>query len=515
MLAAANPALAGLKPRRWIGAKSDASRGLRDLGMEVAASRDEAAISPAWAALHAQLPDRKLQIGLSKLLRFSSRQGIEPSSIDLTAFESFREELVSRSLHPNAEAAYRQATQHWNRAARELSAWPQVTVPAPRDPRRYSFEWEEFPGLFVAEVHSFLTAKSESDPLSDDYSRPTRMRTTESRRKSLRQLASALVLSGQLSIDQLTSLAVLTEIENVRAALRYLRDHRAKGEVTEGHVNHAWLLRTIARYWVKDEALTAKIKTLIANLSTHNGRSAARGITPKNRERLRQFDLPENVEALIWLPERVLRSVARKSEPTYQDAVRVMYALQIGMLTFVPMRSRNLTELKLETNLIDVGKRSKRTVVVHLPAAITKTYRDYQAPLPKHLFPLLDAWLKRYRGRVCDRPSPYLFPNPSGELRSRDSLSAKLTRFVERETGLTVNVHLFRHIAAKVYLDCDPSGIEVVRQLLGHTSTRTTMRVYAELQTDPAFHRLEAAMFGVGSALPTNGRAKRLGSSPS
>lgn len=148
--------------------------------------------------------------------------------------------------------------------------------------------------------------------------------------------------------------------------------------------------------------------------------------------------------------------------------------------------------------------------MIHLPAAITKTYRDYRAPLPRHLYPLLDAWMTRYRRRVCDRASPYLFPNPSGDLRSRDALSAKLTRFVQRETGLTLNLHLFRHIAAKILLDHDSSSIEVVRQLLGHTSTRTTMKVYAELQTDPAFRRLEAAMFTAG-ALPLTRRPRKGG----
>lgn len=45
MLASANWALAGLKRRRWIGAKSDATRGLRDLGLAAVASRDETAMS--------------------------------------------------------------------------------------------------------------------------------------------------------------------------------------------------------------------------------------------------------------------------------------------------------------------------------------------------------------------------------------------------------------------------------------------------------------------------------------
>ena len=39
--------------------------------------------------------------------------------------------------------------------------------------------------------------------------------------------------------------------------------------------------------------------------------------------------------------------------------------------------------------------------------------------------------------------------------------------------------HQFRHLAAKIHLDSHPSSYEVVRQLLGHRSLRTTTNAYA------------------------------------
>ena len=155
--------------------------------------------------------------------------------------------------------------------------------------------------------------------------------------------------------------------------------------------------------------------------------------------------------------------------------------------------------------------RSKRSVRIHLPAAITKTYQDYEAPLPERLFELLDSCIKEHRQRVCPFESDLLFPNPQGQRRSREALELKLTRFVERETGLVINLHLFRHIAAKLYLDINPSGVGVVRQLLGYSSIRTTLRVYAELRTDPAFKRLEEALDEVGYRAKPPGRARAEG----
>ena len=77
-----------------------------------------------------------------------------------------------------------------------------------------------------------------------------------------------------------------------------------------------------------------------------------------------------------------------------------------------------------------------------------------------------------------------------------------MTNFLKKETGLEMHLHLFRHLAAKLYLDVNPQGIELVSQLLGHSSTRTTLKAYAELKTDPAFHNLERAIFNITERLP-------------
>jgi integrase len=49
--------------------------------------------------------------------------------------------------------------------------------------------------------------------------------------------------------------------------------------------------------------------------------------------------------------------------------------------------------------------------------------------------------------------------------------------------GVKLNLHLFRHIAAKFYLDENPGGYEVVRRALGHDSMNTTSRFYAGQET--------------------------------
>lgn len=58
-------------------------------------------------------------------------------------------------------------------------------------------------------------------------------------------------------------------------------------------------------------------------------------------------------------------------------------------------------------------------------------------------------------------------------------------------------------------LSRNPDGIETVRQLLGHKTIKTTLKAYAELQTDPAFRRLEEALLDIYERPGQRGRWSR------
>ena len=67
------------------------------------------------------------------------------------------------------------------------------------------------------------------------------------------------------------------------------------------------------------------------------------------------------------------------------------------------------------------------------------------------------------------------------------NLGAGLSALIYRETGLTMHPHLFRHLAAKIYLDTHPGQYETVRRLLKHKTLQTTINFYAELTSQHAF----------------------------
>lgn len=502
LLESACPARAGVKPRSWITAKSKVVCCLKDLGTGVVQSRSEAPLSPAWQSLVDGLDDRSSQIRLSRLLRHFTAQDVEPADVTPRTFEAYKLELTTKSLKSGAERSYSQALRQWNIVVAMSPDWPQVPMTVPRNARWYSLEWSAFPDTFQEDVEGFLDNKCLASVFDDNFRKPVSSATTETRRKIIRNLASALVLSGKVTAEQVTGLAVLTRETNVRAAVQYIINERSAKQAKARNVYQVGLLRVIARDWVCDAEATAALTRMLRSITTAAGDSLQKGITEKNKDRLRQFDIPGNIDLLVGLPHRVLRAANGKSRTTQTESVRVMYALQTAILTFVPIRLKNLTGLTIGGHLIDRGRGSKRVVRIYLPGAVTKTKRDYEAPLPRFLYPVLDSWLTVYRARICNATSPYLFPNSSGAHRSQDALSFHLKRFWAREMGMQLNPHLFRHIAAKILLDRDPTGIEIVRQLLGHTSQRTTLNAYAELQTNPAFKRFEDALLTIGDELP-------------
>ena len=209
LLSGATPSRAGIKPRNWTQVKSRAMGGLRHLGVEVVASRAGNPLSPEWARLWKLAPSRQHQLGLSRILRFLSRGDVRPEALTSTAFEDFRTELLERSLVSNPEQCLRRTAKLWNEAKAAVVVWPQVTLTASPDPRRYSLDWNAFPRSFVEEVEAFLHAKSNTDPLADDFSKSTRSATTQGRKKTIRQLASAIVHSGATEVDKITRLSVL------------------------------------------------------------------------------------------------------------------------------------------------------------------------------------------------------------------------------------------------------------------------------------------------------------------
>jgi integrase len=276
----------------------------------------------------------------------------------------------------------------------------------------------------------------------------------------------------------------LAQPVNAKAALRYLLN-RKDNKTTPYLGQQAQLLRTISRHWIKTPADdTAALRGFASGLAIKRG-----NMVEKNRTRLRQLDLPANLNALLLLPARVLREIKRADTGSRIEALRMMLALAVEFLIVAPMRAENLVGIEIDRHIVEIGRGRIRNRHIVIPAHETKTNAPFEMTIPQESCALLDAYLNTYRARLAPLPAPWLFPDAKGKLRSTAAYSKAISDFIYRETGIRMNVHLFRHLAAKVYLDAHPDDIETVRRILGHKSTSTTLRSYAELRTDHAFRR--------------------------
>ena len=103
--------------------------------------------------------------------------------------------------------------------------------------------------------------------------------------------------------------------------------------------------------------------------------------------------------------------------------------------------------------------------------------------------------MTRYLPRLTTAPTTWLFPRRHGDgHKAGQHLSTQIKKEIFRLTGLEVHVHLFRHIAAKLYLDANPGGYEVIRRVLGHRSMDTTVRAYTGLEGAAAARHFDSVI---------------------
>ena len=138
------------------------------------------------------------------------------------------------------------------------------------------------------------------------------------------------------------------------------------------------------------------------------------------------------------------------------------------------------------------GVASTRHIV--LPAHQVKNTKDLEFTLPSGLCKYLDIYVTRCLPILVRGGSTYLFPNTSGGSKREDGLSVQIKTFIKRETGLIVNAHLYRHLAAKLYLERSPGDYPTVQMLLGHKDLQTTLRAYVGMESQHAIHRYDQMM---------------------
>lgn len=73
----------------------------------------------------------------------------------------------------------------------------------------------------------------------------------------------------------------------------------------------------------------------------------------------------------------------------------------------------------------------------------------------------------------------------------------QIARMTRKHLGHQINPHLYRHIAAKLYLDKNPGQYATVSRLLGHRTLATTMQAYTGAETVSASRHYQNLVHGL------------------
>jgi integrase len=393
-------------------------------------------------------------------------------------------EMLAHSAVERPKQVHRDACLTWNRMLDRINGWPAVRLTVPNNARNYAKPLEAFPQSFATDLQAYLDRQRGTD-LFGNAPDPASPVTLRSHRTWLLEIASALVLSGR-DISSIRSLADLVAVNTAKLALRFF--WQRNGQRKTGQLqNFGRLIVNIAKHWAKvpPDHLEA-LREIRREVDPGKG-----DMTERNRIRLRVFNDPVNVERLVNLPERTMRPIARLSNPGYNDAVRAQTAVAIAIELVAPLRAKNLAGLRLNRHLIRT--RPGREAIMHLviPAGEVKNDNALEFELPPDVVRLLELYLEKFRPLLVTDGSAYLFPARQGGAKTPAQLAEQIKRAIKIGTGLIMNVHLFRHFCAFIFLKAHPGEYETLRLLLGHSTLAVTVRAYCGLERDDAVRRYD------------------------
>lgn len=453
----------------------------------------ERGLDPAWRALRDLLPAKfKLRWRLSRFSRYCAQHGIPPEAVVTATFLMFLA-WMKMSLVKTPRQIVRDAAKAWIEAAATVPGWPQQPVACPSFAKpRTTIPLGQFPESFQADFRRCAERLQSEDPFLDSgRNRPLKPSTAEKWMEYLLYAASVLVRLGR-PIESITCVADVVAPAAARDVLRYYFQ-KAGNRPTKFTSNLAYVLKRIAQLHVGIDD-----ETLQLHRDNFKKMSPAEdGLTEKNMKRLRPFNNDRCKLLLFEAPDRLIeralpdenrtrkRHVGRRKAKVgkKRGAIDLLVAAAVAIELFAPVRLGNLVEIDLDRHL-RLPARENEPGYLHFEPHEVKNNAALDFELPPDAVRAIRLYIEHGRARLMDAAASDLFPYRTLKTpRARANyISTLIARRIWDVTGLRINTHLFRHIAAKFYLDEHPGDYETVRILLGHKCIETTIKFYCGLE---------------------------------
>jgi integrase len=469
-LANVNPVAVGLSRKTLANVRSDFLAAVKASGLKPVQRSAKTPLSAAWKKLIAGLSNQRTRIGISRLARYASALDIAPEQVDDVA-------VRDGSLIKRPNDVHRKMALVWNEVVR-LSALNLQPVTVPSFPRALKrIKWVLLPNTFRNDVEAYLSWCGGHDAFAADArSRALGPQTLKLRRNQIHAAVTALVQSG-IEPTAITALADLVSPENFKRILRR-RHETVGGRGNTFNCNLVSVLVQVARQWVKvDAGVVAELTRLAGKIPMPMS-----GLTDKNKRFLRQFDDPAVLRRLFDFPPRLWAEVKRDTNSNFRTLANAQAALAVAILCYMPLRLQNLAALTFDVHLF-VRESPHATSSLELSADEVKNRTELAFDIPSDIAKMLIEYRNRVAPKIIGHRPNRLFVNVDGTPKKQATVASMITTYLNRRAGIVLTSHQFRHLSAKVLLDAEPGSFEIVRQLLGHKSLKTTVGAYAGINS--------------------------------
>ena len=458
--------------------KSNVRAALRWFGNEHGVPQMGARLTPEWARFRDGL-ERPIRVRLYNFIRYCSARGIDPSSIDDTIFQDYWTYRTEFTGMASGNATRRPMVRAWNTCVAAREGWslqpltePPIKVAKP--------PWEEFPEGLRRDIDNYLAGLAKPRRSANGKRiHPCSPTTIANRRAELVAFIRMAVRLG-FPLKSLTSLTALLNPDVVEKVLDAYWQKNGKEPKTYT-IDLGWkLLRMARETGCLDHAALKRLDEISATLEQHRHE----GLTQKNLQLIRQVLTDGVWSEVVSLPNALMQEARSvKDHAPIKAAVSAQLAVAIAILTFAPIRLRNLICIELGQNLNKPGGPNSPYWLV-FPHYDVKNRVDLNFQFDDALTDLIDEYIHDFRPTLLrGANAPWLFPGEGGQPKMKVFFSNQITERILKATGLRITAHQFRHAAAAIYLKHRPGDYETVRRLLGHRNIWTTIKFYCGLET--------------------------------
>ncbi|ARE85370.1 integrase [Roseovarius mucosus] len=481
-LAKISPVSLGISRKAWQNAVSDARSAMAHVGIVERRKHRKTDLMPEWNELWSMVlasNDPTLKPALHRFVYFLSDLGLRPEDVSAEHTLIYREALVRCEISKSPEVAYRASLNAWNLAVRRLPSWPRTLLPLENRQKIIKLDDDMFSDAFQVDLAQLMFRLAHPDPMAEDgQAKALRPQTLLQYRRQIIRFASELVHAG-VPVEEIDSIAVLLHPATVERGLRQMLT-RTDNKITKMISEVGALLRNLGRITGQDDATRKQLSKLAARVASQ----PQRGMTSKNRDRLRILQNEQTMLRLLLLPERIFNHPPEGKLNPYTKALAREDAVAIAILLACPIRIKNLAGIHLEKHIQRPGDGRAYLVLIEDDV---KNARPIEFELPKDVIRMIDRHLATRSPMMCPAGTPWLFPTRDGaEAIIPGQLSNRIKQRVWKTAGVEVNAHLFRHFAVMNWLDANPGGYEVARRLLGHCATSHTINMYSGLEVKSA-----------------------------